>query len=258
MTARAIVNYYVAGPQDLSVYIDPDGAAGRVDSPELQPVQVEVEDARSGIRPIFAQDSLAFRHSPSAVSDFGENAGWHDDYERELEALLAREIGGKEVVIFDHTVRIDDPDSTRRPARNVHSDYSAAGAHQRLRDILGDARAAIWEAGRFGFVNVWRPVGKPVANTPLGFVRPRSVSSGDWLPVRLVYPDRTGAILGLAANDQHEWIYFSAMAPNDVAIFNIYDNSGLAPIAHSALDIVDDRTSKSTRTSIESRTLVRY
>jgi hypothetical protein len=64
--------------------------------------------------------------------------------------------------------------------------------------------------------------------------------------------------MGLAGNPKHEWIYQSKMTPDEVAVFNIYDNQGLASIAHSALDMVEDPNITTIRKSIESRTLVRY
>ena len=74
----------------------------------------------------------------------------------------------------------------------------------------------------------------------------------------LIYPDRTGQIMGLAGNPAHEWLYQSRMTPDEIALFNIYDNRGLPSIAHSALDLVEDPKVTTIRQSIESRTLVRY
>ena len=64
--------------------------------------------------------------------------------------------------------------------------------------------------------------------------------------------------MGLAANPAHKWIYLSRMTPDEVAYFNIYDNSGRPSIGHSALDMVEDPNIHTARQSIESRTLVRY
>ncbi|MGI9476521.1 MAG: CmcJ/NvfI family oxidoreductase, partial [Hyphomicrobiaceae bacterium] len=132
------------------------------------------------------------------------------------------------------------------------------GAHQRLRDLLGEEKAARWETGHFAFINVWRPIENPINSAPLGFVRPRSVDAQDWLTIKLIYPDRLGSILGLVANDAHEWVYLSKMTPDEIALFNIYDNRGKPSIAHSALDRVEDDTIDVVRKSIESRTLVHY
>ncbi|MEX0309894.1 MAG: CmcJ/NvfI family oxidoreductase, partial [Tateyamaria sp.] len=167
-------------------------------------------------------------------------------------------LGAREVVIFDHTVRTDDPDATRKPARNVHSDYSTDGAAQRLVDLLGADAAADWSQGHYAFINIWRPIAHPINSAPLGFVRPSSVDPADWILLDLIYPDRKGQIMGLVGNLRHAWIYRSKMTPDEIAFFNIYDNRGLPSIAHSALDMVEDPNVTTVRTSIESRTLVRY
>jgi len=62
----------------------------------------------------------------------------------------------------------------------------------------------------------------------------------------------------LSGNPNHEWLYQSRMTPDEVAMFNIYDNRGKASVAHSALDMVEDQAITTVRQSIESRTLVRY
>ena len=64
--------------------------------------------------------------------------------------------------------------------------------------------------------------------------------------------------MGLVANPKHEWIYQSKMTPEEVAVFNIYDNRGKPSIGHSALDMIEDPAINTPRKSIESRTLVRY
>ncbi|WP_298258272.1 CmcJ/NvfI family oxidoreductase [uncultured Litoreibacter sp.] len=179
-------------------------------------------------------------------------------YTGELTALLNDQVSAKEVVVFDHTVRTDDPNAARKPARNVHSDYSVDGAEQRLIDILGEEKAAEWAKGHYAFINVWRPVGDTINSAPLGFIRPSSVDDEDWILLDLIYPDRKGQIMGLAENSHHEWVYMSKMTPDDVVYFNIYDNQGRPSVGHSALDMVEDPNCHTIRKSIESRTLVRY
>jgi len=171
---------------------------------------------------------------------------------------LTGRLKAREVVIFDHTVRVEDPHATRKPARNVHSDYSEDGARQRLIDLLGAKRAEEWGKGRHAFVNVWRPVEHPINSAPLGFVRPSSIDQEDWILLDLIYPERRGQIMELVGNENHEWVYLSRMAPEEVAVFNIYDNQGRPSGAHSALAMVEDPTVTTPRKSIESRTLVRY
>jgi hypothetical protein len=48
------------------------------------------------------------------------------------------------------------------------------------------------------------------------------------------------------------------MTPDELAVFNIYDNHGLASAGHSALEMTEDPGLEVPRKSIESRTLIRY
>ena len=259
MPRTGTVNYHVHKPERQAFHIDAGGVVGKLISPELAETKIALRDVREKESAVcFAADSLAFAHAPTRVASFTGGDGWRAEYDQELTELLQRELGVEEVVIFDHTVRIDDPESNRKPARNVHSDYSEEGAQKRLIDILGQETAREWRQGRYAFINVWRPVADPINSAPLGFVRPSTVAPEDWILLDLIYPDRLGQILGLAANPQHEWIYQSKMTRNEVAIFNIYDSSGRASIAHSAIDLIEDETVTSIRKSIESRTLVRF
>ncbi|CAM3971100.1 CmcJ/NvfI family oxidoreductase [Phaeobacter inhibens] len=259
MTQTAAVNYHVHKPERQAFELDAGGIVGNLIAPELAPTQVAVTDVRSaGVAPRFADASVGFAAVPTEVQAFDANDDWQPAYDAEITKLLADKIGAQEVIVFDHTVRVDDSDAVRKPARNVHSDYSAEGAEQRLIDILGDDKAAEWRKGHYAFINVWRPIGAAINSAPLGFIRPDSVAAEDWILLDLIYPDRKGQIMGLAANPDHEWVYMSRMTPDEVAFFNIYDNQNRPSIAHSALDMVEDPTLQTIRKSIESRTLVRY
>ncbi|KIC42396.1 hypothetical protein RA27_03225 [Ruegeria sp. ANG-R] len=258
MPRTAKVNYHVHASERQAYHIDAGGVVGQIISPEHAVTEVQLTDVRTNGSVSFDNDSVGFLTVPSTVSTFDQVHAWQDTYDQELTTLLRREVGATEAIIFDHTVRIDDPNATRKPARNVHSDYSPEGAHQRLIDILGAAKAAEWSEGHYGFINVWRPIEDPINSAPLGFVRPSSVADEDWLLLDLIYPDRKGHIMGLVANPNHEWVYQSRMTPDEVAIFNIYDNRGKPSVAHSALDMVEDPAINTVRQSIESRTLVRF
>lgn len=258
MPRTGTVNYHVHKPGRQAFQIDVGGVAGNLIAPELAETDVAVRDVRSGEAAVsFLADSLSFVQAPTDVASFGGDVAWRETYEQELRNLLEGELGAEEILIFDHTVRIDDPSSDRKPARNVHSDYSEDGAKQRLIDLLGEAEAERWSKARFAFINVWRPIEDPINSAPLGFVRPSSVAVEDWVFLDLIYPDRVGQIMGLVANSEHEWVYQSKMTRNEVAIFNIYDSGGRPSIAHSAVDLVEDETVRTIRKSVESRTLVR-
>lgn len=259
MTQTATVNYHVHKPERQAFELDVGGVVGTLVTPELAPTQVQVQDART-LRSdtSFHDRAVAFALAPTEVSFAEQRINWQAVYDAELTDLLTRKLNVQDVVIFDHTVRVDDLDAARKPARNVHSDYSPGGAEQRLIDILGAEIAAEWSAGHYAFINIWRPIESPINSTPLGFILPSSVAPDDWILLDLIYPDRKGQIMGLAANPDHQWIYMSRMTPDEVAYFNIFDNRGHPSIAHSAMDMVEDPDVTTVRKSIESRMLVRF
>lgn len=259
MNITASVNYHVRRDTPQAFQFDVDGIAGNLISPELVATNVNVKDLRDKqCRVNFDDDGITFQRAPTTIRDFEQGSDWQQQYNLEVTELLKKTIGAKEVLVFDHTVRIDDLDAVRKPARNVHNDYSARGANQRLVDLVGDTLAEQYQRGRFGFVNLWRPVEFPITSSPLGFIRPSTMVAQDWMTIELIYPDRVGQILGVAANPDHEWFYLSNMTPDEVTIFNIYDNQDRPYLAHSALDVVGQAPAVLPRKSIETRTLVRY
>ncbi len=259
MRSFGTVNYHHRSGGRQAYRIDAEGVSGSLVSPAHDVVEVSLFDMRLAPRSVrFDRDGLTFVEAPSGVSGFEEGQAWKGAYVEELRELLVRELGAKEVVVFDHTLRVDHPAAERRPARNVHTDYSPEGARARLADLLGEQEANRWERGHYAFVNVWRPVSSVVRSAPLGFIRPESIHADDWIVIDLIYPHRVGQILGLCASPDHEWIYQSAMTPREAVVFNIFDNRGLAPVVHSAVDLVPGPAPGAVRKSIESRTLIRY
>jgi len=240
---RARVNYHVHQARKQAFVFDADDMAGNLLSPPLVEVPISVTDVRGSAQQLDFDTSgicfVPFADTP-ALTDSGD---WTAAYNRALGQLLTDHIGAEDVWVFDHTIRSDTDSANRRPARNVHVDYSAASAKRRLNDILGTTLGADAvddvRAGHYGFVNVWRPLDHSVRTSPLGFIRADTVQPDDWMTIDLVYPDRRGEILGLEANPAHDWFFQSDMTPNEAVIFNIYDSRGRPHLAHSALDLVD-------------------
>ncbi|KXF79797.1 CmcJ/NvfI family oxidoreductase [Enterovibrio coralii] len=258
MQRSAMVNYHIKSPDPQAFQFDVDGVIGTLIEPVLIPTQVSVTDLRGHAEKLhLVEDGVMFAHHTSQIHAFTADDSWVSTYNDEITELLNAKIGAKEVIVFDHTVRIDDPNALRRPARNVHNDYSQSGAEQRLIDILGEEKAAEFARGHYAFVNIWRPVEHTIRTAPLGFIHPDSMAIDDWMSIELIYPDRHGQILGVAANSAHRWIYLSEMTPKEIAIFTIYDNRGQPHVGHSALDI-GTSDGQYPRKSIESRVLVRY
>lgn len=258
MDTQAWVNYHLQKSTPQAFHFDAEGVEGNLLSPELIATQVKVRDMRTQLDQLdFNRDGIQYASMPTVI-DFSCNGMWQTAYEAEIVALLTECIGATQVKVFDHTIRIDDGTASRKPARNVHNDFSPRSAEQRLVDLLGETLAAEYQQGHFGFVNVWRPIERPVRTSPLGFVKPSSMAKQDWINIELIYSDRQGQILGALANPQHEWFYVSEMLPNEVAIFNVFDNQQRPYLAHSALDLIDDKQVDDVRKSIETRVLVRY
>jgi len=255
---NASVNYHVKKPFTQAFEFDVDGIDGNLVSPELVATSIEVHDLRnSNTSPNFSTHGITFLEKlgpvPYPFSNKDEQA-----YNKEIEAMLASQINAKDILVFDHTIRIDDESASRRPARNVHNDYSEKGIKQRLIDLVGKQKAVEYSKGHFGFVNIWRPVENTIMSSPLGFICPDSINPKDWMTIALIYPDRQGEILGVAENPQHRWFYKSKMRVDEGIVFNIYDNKGVPHLAHSALDMNENGVESKTRKSIESRVLVRY
>lgn len=258
MTHSGAVNFHDHKPVPQAFEIDAGGIVGNLISPELVATEVALKDQRDcRTSADFPGAGYAFARVPTGVADF-EADGWQNLYDAELTSLMQLDVGAKEVIVLDHTVRIDDPDADRHPARNVHSDYSPKGARKRIVGILGVERAANRAAGHYAFINVWRPVGNTINSAPLGFVRPSAVADTDWTEIDLIYPDRKGQIKGLAACAQHERVYRSRMTPDEIVFFNIYANAGRPPVGHSAIDLAEDPNVTTIRKCIESPTLVRF
>ena len=254
----ASLNYHIAGEANPQIVIDADGIPGNRIDPELDRRTVELHDVRAQEKcPTFRYSGFEFARSLTEVSSFGKEDFDRTAYDRELISLIRKTTGASEVEIFDHTIRTDG-DGTRRPARHVHGDYNAESARMRLYDILGSELASEWEQGKFGLVNVWRPLYHPVERAPLAFAVPESVAASDWTDIDIVYPDRVGQISGLKHNPGHRWVFLPDMTPDDVVVFNVFDSAGLPAVAHSAADLVVLPGNARVRKSIESRSLVRF
>ncbi|WP_298968218.1 CmcJ/NvfI family oxidoreductase [uncultured Roseobacter sp.] len=257
MTPSAIVHYQMADDATPQILIDPNGEIDTRIDPAYEPATIELHDARDSADISFASHGMQFVSDPTAVAAFDADRSFRDVYDPEVKTLIKRVSGAQEVVIFDHTVRVDS-DTVRRPARHVHGDYSAQSGPARLREVLGDETAAEWSKGHYGIVNVWRPIAYPVETAPLAFADPTAVVAEDWTNVDIIYPDRRGQITGLKRNDAHRWVYMSAMTPEEAVVFTTFDSRGTPAVAHSAVDLTVTPENAKPRQSIETRALVRF
>jgi len=261
----ATVTFTIHRPERLAYRIAEMG--GDEDAQEYHAWYADQRIAIRDARPMadsFSLDREGFvlLRSTSAVADFYDSDGFRKTYDPEIAALVKRETGASEVVVFDHTIRVQSDDKrrekkVRETVKLAHNDYTEKSGPQRVRDILGDAA----EAGRrleqrFAFYNLWRPIAGPVLSLPLALCDAGSVAPGDWVIADLVYADRVGEIYNLASNPAQRWWYFPRMTTEEILLFKCFDSArdGRARFTpHTAFDDPTTPPGAPPRESIETR-----
>lgn len=212
-------------------------------------------------------DGFKFMQSETAVADFTDRRQVEEVYYPELEKLLLEVTGAEKVVIFDHTIRIGDPEKrdalkVRDPVRSAHNDFTDRSAPQRVRDLLPADEAEARLKRRFTSINVWRPLTGPVKVDPIAICAWQSIDPEDLIVSERVYKDRVGGILNLAYNPDQRWTYFPDMERDEIILLKCYDSErdGRARwTAHAAFEDPDGNDpTLPARESIEVRTLIFY
>ena len=228
--------------------------------------EVLVEDAR----PIAAeldldrQGFVLMRH-PTAVEDFYDDDEVRELYYPEMETLVRNVTGAGKVVVFDHTIRVDDQEKrarrkVRAPVAGVHNDFTTRSAPQRVRDLLPGDEAEARLRKRFASINVWRPIVSPVETKPLVVCGYEGIDEADLVPAERHYPDgRVGGVYYIVHNPDQRWYYFPRMAGDEVVLLKCYDSNtdGTARwTAHGTFDDPASGPDSIPRESIEIRTLL--
>lgn len=218
-----------------------------------------IRDARGENRAFdLDREGFTLRYRPSAVRDFANDGHVKEVYYPETAELIAEVSGASQVVIFDHTVRLEEADdpTARKPVLHVHNDYTETSAPRRVLEIMGEAEGRKRLAGQFQQINAWRPIGYPVETLPLAVADARSIKSDDVVPTDLVYPDRTGEILEFTPNDEQQWYYFPDMTPSEVLLIKGYDSNAQSDsrfVPHTAFQLPFNDANARPRQSIELR-----
>lgn len=232
---------------------------------ETEPREVAIHDLRP-LAGSFSLDREGFvlRDAPTAAGELYDDDAVARRYIPETEALLARELGASQVVIFDVTRRSDhgrgaaNRDGARGPASRVHVDYTDTSGPRRAAEVLGpDAFARLTAAGaRVLQVNVWRPIRGPVERAPLALADASSVDPQDLVATDQVFPGRVGEIYHLAYHPDQRWYYAPRMTRDEVLLIKGWDSldDGRARFTpHSAFNPPQLRADAPTRESIELR-----
>jgi hypothetical protein len=152
-------------------------------------------------------------------------------YYKEVEELLKNHTGAKRVLIFDHTIRRslnkeEQPNTPqqRGPATRVHVDQTYAAGIARVRQHAPEDADRLLK-GRARIINVWRPIGNPVAHHPLALADWRSLNpEKDLIATRHIYRDRERAIFSVRYNPSHQWYYLGGQTPDEVTLIKCFDS----------------------------------
>ena len=140
----------------------------------------------------------------------------------------------------------------------VHIDQTYEASVERVKYHLPDEAERLLKS-RVRIINVWRPIGNPVAHKPLAVADWRTLDvEHDLVPVRFIYPDRVGGTFAVKYNPNLQWYYLSDQKPDEVILIKCYDSDvGKARLTpHSAFLDSSSPSSAPKRQSIEVRTLV--
>jgi len=268
-TVKGILQFTVpTGETPVTQVSDTGGGRSDPKTGQYEMKEVTIHDGRPTADQLDMEvQGYEFLKSDTAVTDFTDSEQVKEIYYPELEKLLLEATGAEKVVIFDHTIRIGDPEKrdalgVRDPVRSAHNDFTDQSAPQRVRDLLPEAEAEERLGRRYTSVNVWRPLTGPVKTDPIAICAWDSIDDKDMIPSERVYNNRVGGILNLSYNPEQEWTYFPDMERDEVILLKCFDSErdGRARwTAHAAFeDPNGPDPSLPARESIEVRTLIFY
>ncbi|WP_225903109.1 CmcJ/NvfI family oxidoreductase [Pseudanabaena yagii] len=215
------------------------------------------------------QQGFAFISHRSAVTNFDDETEIRQIYFPEAEKFLKEVTGASRVLVFDFNLRNAQKlkaGETRfkEPVKRVHNDFTAKSGYRRSRDELvaiGVENPDEILQHRFNIINVWKPTGHPVQESPLAVCDARSIKPSDWVASDLIYRDRVGETYLTTYNESHQWFYFPHMQTDEVILIKCFDSAEDIPARFTAHTAFEDPTSLPNsipRASIELRTLVIY
>ncbi|MBI09199.1 MAG: methyltransferase [Rhodospirillaceae bacterium] len=209
------------------------------------------------------REGFAFRQYDSAVKNFYDDDEVRAIYYPEMERLVAQATGASKVVVFDHTIRVQNEAArvtrqVRGPVNGVHNDFTVNSAPQRVRDLLPPDEAKARLQNRYGSVNIWRPLREPVQDRHLVICGYGDMEDGDLIASERRYGDRVGGVYRLTYNPSQRWHYFPDMMCNEIILLKCFDSltNGTARwTAHGSFDDPNAPPNTAGRESIEIRTL---
>lgn len=227
--------------------------------------RVCIENVRAwSAPPHLDQAGFAWLRAPSSIENLYDDEQIRRIYIPEIEQLIASQLGAEQVQIFDVTRRSDapqganNPDGARKPASQLHVDYTQTSGRRRAEDVLGSAvvQNALAAQKSIVQVNAWRPIRGPVKRSPLAFVDASTVAQEALIATEQIFPQRVGEIYHLAFRPNQRFGYIPNMTPEEVVLIKGWDsrNDGRARFTpHSAFGLPFQDQAPA-RESIEVRT----
>ena len=212
------------------------------------------------------REGFALREFHSPFDSWDDDAAIRAEFYREVEQFVRREVGAKQVVIFDHTIRAqsnlaqtrsEHSTSRRAPVMNVHCDYTENSGPLRVRQLLPNEADELLRR-RVAFYNFWKPLRRTVEERPLAMCDVTSSMEADFIVMKLRYRDRDGEIFVMRYSPQHHWWYFPRMTPEHAIMLKTYESEsdGRARfVGHSAFIDPNTPPDAPMRESIEIRTM---
>ena len=222
--------------------------------------------------PSLDREGFAFIKQVSKVVNFFDDSELDTIYSMEIEDLIRRASGGREVVVFDHTRRSTAPEqrekyNARDPVPAPHSDYSDTSAEQRMHDVFGKQVSDKLNR-RFAMVNAWRSMTGTIEEWPIAVCDARTVNENLLVDTYRHAPHRaepsfeyarSSSTRHAAFDSSHRWYYYPEMKRDEVLLFKNYDTlkDGTARFAlHSAFEDPSTPQNPRPRESIETRAFV--
>jgi len=265
VSVRSTLNYAIdTGEKPVTQSNSPGQVRVTENTGKYQAREVTIQNGRlhGGVFSLDREGFLLVRHE-TKMKNFYDDAEVKAVYYPEIEQLVKQCTGAARVLVFDHTVRVED-DALReekfasRPVRSVHNDYTEWSGPQRVRDLHPKEEAEALLKHRFSVIQVWRPIRHSVTSTPLAIADSQSIAASDLIGTERRYPDRVGEIYHLTYNPAHRWYYFPNMQTDEAIVFKCYDSmqDGRSRwSAHAAFEDPNSPLNAPARESIEMRTL---
>lgn len=255
----AVLNYLAA--DTVHPGVDMQAPSDTPPPPVMNKVTVAIHDLRDAPRqPSLDDNGFAYLAATTTTRDFFDHVAVRDVYFAECAALVAATTGAHTVHAFDYNLR--DKRLARvahsgvsEPVRFVHNDYTEKSAPQRVRDLFPGGPPG---AGRYAFINVWRPIDHAAIDIPLAVCDAASLARADFVPTDLRYAERTGEVYSARFNPAHRWYYQAGLRPDEALLLKCFDSSQEVPArftAHCAFHDPSAPPDALPRRSIEVRTV---